>query len=97
MENKFTTATAEIRGGDGLGDGGILGSDGQWYGHYWVHVATQVGERYVMDITCDQFGYGSVFIEKLELAACRYRRGDQVEVDIAVRDLSATFGVLPTN
>jgi len=90
--HNFTSAPAEIRGGNGSLDEGALGMDGRWYGHYWVEVETAAGEKYVVDLTADQFAHAAVFVVPLEVARTRYRPGRQDYVDEAAVDLAESFG-----
>lgn len=78
---------AEIRGGDGATDGGVLDSDGNLRGHYWVDLKARLGRRYVVDVTADQFGYALVVVLQLEDVAIgsRYRAGNQRLVEDHVR------------
>ena len=75
---------AEIRGGDGEGDGGYVDAAGQHHGHYWVE-ATAGDDRYVLDVTADQFG-GAPLVQLPIAAAPAYRPGDQSVVDAHVAE-----------
>ncbi len=75
---------AEIRGGDGEGDGGYVDASGQHHGHYWVE-AVAGGDRYVLDVTADQFG-GAPEVQVPIEAAQAYRPGDQAIVDAHVAE-----------
>lgn len=59
---QFADCVVSVQGGDGKGDGGILGCDGNWHGHYWVEGRTFTGKTFVADITADQFGYDPVVV-----------------------------------
>lgn len=86
---QFADCEAFVRGGDGDGDGGILGSDGLWYGHYWVEGKTFTGSHFVADITADQFGYDQIIVMPFREARARYRPGAQEDVRYAVLELDA--------
>lgn len=85
---RFTGCSTAIRGGDGKKDGGALGRDGTWYGHYWVEATRADGQCFVADITADQFGHAPVVVMPLEEAVIRYRPGHQPTVDEAVSALA---------
>lgn len=87
----FTTCVATICGGDGLLDGGVLGTDGFWHGHYWVEVELGNGSRFVADITADQFGYHPIVVLSYPDASATYHAGHQPTIDEAVSDLAAEF------
>lgn len=85
---KFAECEAVIRGG-GAGPfdfEGLCGTDGMWYGHYWVEGKTKDGVEFVADITGDQFGRPPVNFIFLPEARATYKPGNQEEVDEAVRD-----------
>lgn len=84
--NKFTAAKAIIRGGDGEGDGGLL-VDGARNGHYWLEVDV-CGDRFIVDITADQFGLPPVIIERVEVMQQIYVPGNQKVVDCHVADMN---------
>lgn len=88
--NRFTKAEVIIRGGDGDGDGGIK-VDGALHGHYWLEADID-GNRYVIDITADQFGMPPVIIERVEVMQQIYLPGDQVTVDEHVREMMDEIG-----
>lgn len=83
--NKFSPARVTVRGGDGAGDGGICVS-GVWHGHYWMEAMID-GERYVVDITGDQFGLPPVQIREIESSRGDYVPGCQATVDVHVEEL----------
>lgn len=65
-----------VRGGDGEADGGFLDAAGKGHGHYWVEV-DDGQERWVADITADQFGEAPICLLRLADAANRYVPGDK--------------------
>lgn len=79
--NKFGPGSAIVQGGDGIADGGILGADGEWHGHYWVRVRIRGAGAFIVDITADQFGHDTVVVLPLHEARGRYVAGDQATVD----------------
>ncbi|MEG1347692.1 MAG: hypothetical protein RSD49_06520 [Hafnia sp.] len=83
--SKFTSASAIIRGGDGLQDGGVFVGD-RGYGHYWVE-ATHEDATYVIDISADQFGLEQVIVAPIGALPARYIPGNQRVIDGHVRDL----------
>lgn len=89
--NKFGVADADMRGGDGLQDGGALGTDGRWHGHYWIEAATPAGQ-FVVDITADQFGHAALYVELSCESGGRYKPGRQDLVDCAAVSLAESFG-----
>lgn len=82
---KFTQAEIAIRGGDGEGDGGLF-VDGVGHGHYWLEADVQ-GDKYIVDITADQFGLPAVIVERIEVMVQIYVPGDQAVVNEHVLDL----------
>lgn len=76
---KFTQAEITIRGGDGKGDGGLV-VDGVARGHYWLEADIQ-GDKYIVDITADQFGLPPVIVESIEVMGQIYVPGDQQVVN----------------
>lgn len=84
---KFTQADVVIRGGDGEGDGGLF-VDGVGHGHYWVEADIK-GEKYVLDVTADQFGLPAIVVEPLANMAAYYFPGDQDLVNDHVVELMA--------
>lgn len=90
--DKFKIAATEIRGGDGDLHEGALGTDGHWYGHYWVEATTADQATFVVDITADQFGHAAIYVEPLTASKARYRPGRQDAVDRAAVALAETFG-----
>lgn len=84
---KFAGCTAMICGGDGENDGGTLGADGKWYGHYWVEGNTASGEEFIADITADQFGFEPVVLLQLSTGRNRYVPGDAEAARWAVSEL----------
>ena len=89
--NKFTAASAIIRGGDGEGDGGLL-VDGVRNGHYWLEVDV-CGDLFIVDITADQFGLPPVIIERVEVMQQLYVPGNQQVVDGHVADMKNQIGM----
>lgn len=77
---KFAGSTVEIRGGDGLEDGGVLDTTGRMRGHYWLEGLSISGERFLADITADQFGLAPVVLLWPEDSWERYRAGDEATV-----------------
>lgn len=93
--NTFHGGGATVRGGDGDLQEGARDAQGRWLGHYWCEVPL-AQRRYIVDITADQFGHEAVRVLPHEAATgVHYRAGDQSIVDIAVRDLAASFGLDP--
>lgn len=86
--SKFGNCDARICGGDGLNDGGLLGTDSKWHGHYWVELTLTTGERFIADITGDQFGFAPVIVVPISIGRSRYRPGDQEAVDLVVGENS---------
>lgn len=86
--DRFTDYAATIQGGDGEEDGGYQHADGTRHGHYWVEVATP-GERFIIDITHDQFSSGEpcILCRCGEPQASQYMPGNQALVDEHYRDL----------
>lgn len=72
---------AVIRGGDGEGDGGYIDDAGVTHGHYWVEAIADDGERFVLDVTADQFGGPAVVEIPSAKAMNTYRPGRQATVD----------------
>jgi hypothetical protein len=72
---------AVIRGGDGEGDGGYVDAAGQHHGHYWVEATDAGGERFVLDVTADQFAGQELVQLPIETAMQLYHPGDQATVD----------------
>lgn len=70
----------EIKGGDGVDDGGAVGQDGKLPGHYWLEGLTGQQERFLADITADQFGNPPIILLWPEDSWAGYRAGDQVIV-----------------
>ena len=75
-------STSIIRGGDGKGDGGFQDRAGAWHGHYWVEVELNA-QRYVVDITADQFGEEDIVVLPVSQAT-RYAPGNQNETNAGV-------------
>lgn len=84
---QFADCTAKVRGGNGCGDGGILGCDGVWHGHYWVEGRTFTGKAFAADITADQFGLDQVVVLPLREARANYVPGAQDDVDRSVIEI----------
>jgi hypothetical protein len=79
MLNKFSEATAVIRGGDGESDGGIF-IGGVGHGHYWVEAKT-MDSTFVIDVTGDQFGLDPVVVALTVDCPGTYIPGCQETVD----------------
>jgi predicted phosphohydrolase len=58
------------------GEQGILGTDNQWHGHYWLSFEL-LGDQFVVDITADQFGYDEVVIMPSQYYGSPYREGNR--------------------
>ena len=82
---KFTKAQITIRGGDGEGDGGLFVDD-VGHGHYWLEADIQ-GDKFIVDITADQFGLPPVIVERIEVMAQIYVPGDQQVVNDHVLEM----------
>ncbi|KVP75403.1 hypothetical protein WJ93_08440 [Burkholderia ubonensis] len=65
-----------IRGGDGNANGGFFDTLGNGHGHYWVEIDDGT-ERWVADITADQFGEAPICLLRLSEAQGRYVPGNQ--------------------
>jgi hypothetical protein len=65
-----------VRGGDGAADGGFFDATGKGHGHYWVEV-DDGAERWVADITADQFGEEPICLLRLADAQGRYVPGNK--------------------
>lgn len=68
------------------GEQGLLGRDNEYHGHYWVGFDL-LGDRYVCDITSDQFGYEEVVLEPTGYPDCRYREGNRKEIQEHVQEV----------
>lgn len=68
-----------VRGGDGKADGGFFDATGKGHGHYWVEI-DDGDERWVADITADQFGEAPICLLRLAEAQGRYVPGNQEDV-----------------
>lgn len=77
---KFAGCAVDIKGGDGLGDGGAMGQDGKLHGHYWLEGLTDQQEHFLADITADQFGNPPVILLWPEDSWAGYKAGDQMIV-----------------
>jgi hypothetical protein len=64
-----------IRGGDGVEDGGYFDDKGRGFGHYWVEIDDK-GQRFVADITADQFGAEPIQLLPLSATAGSYIPGN---------------------
>ena len=82
---------AEIRGGDGEGDGGYVDASGQQHGHYWVEAVDAAGQCYVLDVTADQFGGAALVQAPIATVKHAYRPGDQSIVDAHVAEERANL------
>lgn len=78
---------AQIRGGDGKNDGAYTDAEGREHGHYWVEAATDAGERFVLDVTADQFGGPELVQWTVDRAARQYRPGNQDLVELHVQHI----------
>lgn len=87
---KFSRAKAVVRGGPERQ--GAKDVEGKWRGHYWVETDMPSGERFVVDVTADQFGHEPVVVLPVELAGERYKAGEQGEVDEALMACADEFG-----
>lgn len=85
LSNFCKDAVVYYRGGDGLGDGGYRDSNGVMQGHYWLEVHLDQ-DKYVVDITADQFGADPIVIIPLSEAS-QYILGDQSIIDDHVKDI----------
>jgi hypothetical protein len=90
--NALTRSTV-IRGGHGKENQGILGIDGNWQGHYWVHAISNDGNQLILDITADQFGYPKVVVSPVADSMHMYRAGRQHEVDISAFEIATELGI----
>lgn len=80
--HRFLPLRTVVRGGDGEGDGGYKAPGGALKGHYWVEAWTPHGaERWVVDITADQFGGEACVVIPLEQSREQYIPGDQATVN----------------
>lgn len=77
---RFAKCTVEIKGGGGLGDGGAMSLDGELQGHYWLEGLTSHEERFLADITADQFGHAPVVLLWSEDSWAGYNAGNQAIV-----------------
>ncbi len=68
-----------VRGGDGDADGGFFDAAGKGHGHYWVELDDGT-DRWVADITADQFGEVPIVLMKLANTRSRYVPGDEANV-----------------
>lgn len=84
---------AVIRGGDGEGDGRYVDAAGRGHGHYWVEATDARGERYVLDVTADQFG-GEALVHLPIAAAQAYLQGNQTTVDRHVAEERARIDLV---
>lgn len=87
--DKFFPVATTIRGGDGLQDGGYWDGQDVGRGHYWIEVASKVDprQRWVIDITADQFGGEAVVMLEVKESAARYRPGSQHLVDEGIAEV----------
>jgi hypothetical protein len=76
-----------IRGGDGERDGGYFDDQGRGFGHYWLEIDDN-GQRFVADITADQFGAEPVRLLPLSVTSRTYVPGD----DELVQEQMEVFG-----
>lgn len=86
--NRWMPQVAPVLRGGGDQKQGMLGTDGNWNGHYWVEI--HVGPQrtpWIVDATADQFGWDPIAIAPRDTLAARYRAGDQGEVEDALQDL----------
>lgn len=86
LMSKFLGVQATVRGGGGGMDGGFGDVQGLVRGHYWTEVACpESGQRWVVDVTADQFGEERVRVLAIE-EAVQYTPGSQNVVDGHVED-----------
>lgn len=90
-------ATARIRGGDGLVDGGCRGLDGAMHGHYWTEVVLADGTVGIADITGDQFGHAKVRWIVGTGAIGDYIPGNQAIVDGDVDEFEREIASVPVD
>jgi len=85
---QFAECTVAIRGGDGESDGGLVDAQGVKQGHYWIEGSTATGDRFLADITADQFHFELVVLLWQEDAAWeRYQAGGQDVVNAHVTEM----------
>lgn len=77
---------AVIRGGDGRRNGGYVDAAGNAHGHYWVEATDDTDDRYVLDVTADQFGGPPLVQMPLATASSTYIPGDQQTIDAHVTE-----------
>lgn len=92
MLEQFGMCRSRVRGGSGEDGFGARLPTGEMRGHYWVEAALEDEEVYTVDVTADQFGFGTVVILDAESSLLRYRAGPQEEVEEAAMDLAAELG-----
>jgi hypothetical protein len=78
----------EYRGGGGGIDGGVLDTEGNLNGHYWLELSDMSGNRLILDAAADQFGYSEVEVVGVATND-RYFAGDQILVNSHFEDLNA--------
>lgn len=76
-----------IRGGDGDKDGGYFDGNGRGFGHYWVEIEDN-GQRFLADITADQFGAEPIRLLPLAVTTQMYIPGN----DELVQEQMTGFG-----
>jgi len=86
---RFAGCKTQVRGGDGLEDGAVIDPGGRRRGHYWLEGTTESGERFLADITADQFGLPPVTILWAEDSWEEYQAGDDVLVARHVAEVQA--------
>lgn len=80
LTRKFLHTDSAVCGGDGLLDGGYFDENGQGFGHYWAEVVDSTGQRWIVDITADQFGDQPVVLLPEADGRAKYRPGRQALV-----------------
>lgn len=88
---EFGGCTAQICGGDGQADGGLIGPDGKRHGHYWIEGVSAAGVSFIADITADQFGYEPVVLMQPRAGRLRYQPGDATTVQQHVDRVAREF------
>lgn len=90
--NRFDLAKARIVGGSGSTGHGAIDVHGDWQGHYWVEATLEDGERFLLDITGDQFGHEPITVLAAADGDSRFRPGPQHEVDIQAASAALELG-----
>jgi len=71
----------------GENDGGLVNAQGVKHGHYWIEGSTATGDRFLADITADQFHFEPVVLLWQEDAWERYQAGNQDTVNAHVTEM----------